>query len=470
VTFIKRNFYDSKGIICDNRRKYQHVRKDFMTSIWVELFIIVFLIFLNGLLALSELALVSSREERLEQWANEGNSKARVALELVNSPDSFLSTIQIGITFIGILAGAFGGTTVAEMLTRYVSIFPWLSAYSEAIGVTIVVIGITYFSLIIGELLPKRLALNNPERLACLVASSIKNLSRLANPLVILLSGSTNILLRISRIKPSIEPTVTEEEIKLLIDKGTQAGIFQEFEQDTIERVFRLADRRVSVLMIHRADIISLDLNESEEESKRKIAQYKYSFFPVIKDNLDNIVGVVRWKDLLSLSMETKPFNIKAICRKPLFVTERTPAVKVLELFKISKMHIAFVVDEYGAIQGLVTLDDILHSVFEDVEDAPEKEREIVNREDGSWLVSGSLPLDEFMDYFDITRPDEKERSGMNTVGGFVMTKLGTVPSEGQHFEWKGLRFEVIDMDDRRVDKILVSRILEQRQSSISDP
>jgi len=432
-----------------------------MFSIWIEISIIVFLIILNGLLALSELAIVSSRKARLEQWSNEGNQKAAIALELSNSPDRFLSTIQIGITFVGILAGAFGGATIAEMFTEYIAMIPALAKYSGAIGVTIVVIGITYFSLIIGELVPKRLALNNPERLACLVASPVKNLTRIVHPLVILLSGSTNLLLRVSHVKPSEDPFVTEEEIKLLIDKGTQDGTFQEFEQETIERVFRLADRRVSVLMTPRADIVSLDLNESEEVSRQKIARYKYSFFPVIRDTIDNIAGVVRWKDLLSYSMEGRPFSIKEISRKPLFVTERTPAVKVLELFKTSKMHIAFVVDEYGAIQGLVTLDDILHSVFEDVEDTPEEEREIIKREDGSWLISGSLPLDEFMDYMEIVRPDEKERAGMNTVGGFVMTKIGAVPSEGHHFEWRGLRFEVLDMDGRRVDKVLVSQITE---------
>jgi len=436
-----------------------------MNSIWIEISIIVFLMVLNGLLALSELAIVSSRKARLEQWANEGNLKARIALELANSPNSLLSTTQIGITFIGILAGAFGGTTIAESLTRYIALIPVLSKYSEVIGVTTVVVFITYFSLVIGELVPKRLALNNPERFACLVASPIKSLSRLAHPLVIILSGSTNLFLRVSRVKPSTDPVITEEEIKFLIDKGTQAGTFQEFEQDTIERVFRLADRRVSVLMTPRADIIWLDLNESEEEIKGKIAKYKYSFFPVVQDTLDNIVGIIRWKDLLSLFMEAKPLNLKEICHKPLFVSERTPAVKVLELFKTSGRHIAFVVDEYGAIQGLVTLDDILGSVFEDVEDAPEEEREIVRREDGSWLISGSLPLDEFIDYMETGRPDEKERTGINTVGGFVMAKIGAVPLEGQHFEWKGLRIEVVDMDGRRVDKILVSREIDSTES-----
>ncbi|OPY87566.1 MAG: Magnesium and cobalt efflux protein CorC [Smithella sp. PtaU1.Bin162] len=436
-----------------------------MNSIGIEILLIFFLIILNGLLALSELALVSARKTRLEQLANKGDIKAQIALRLVNSPDSFLSTIQIGITFISILAGAFGGATIAELMARYFATFPELVPYSETISVAIVVVCITYFSLIIGELIPKKLALNNPENLACLVAPTIYRLSKLAYPLVILLSGSTNSLLHIFRFKASAAPTVTEEEIKILIDKGTQAGTFQEFEQDTIDRVFRLADRRVSILMTPRADIVWLDLNESEEETKRKIAQHRYSAYPVARDTLDDVVGVIRGKELLSLAMEGKPFDLKKTFRTPLFVLETTPAVKVMELFKKSKTHIGFVVDEYGMIQGLVTFGDILRSVFEDVEDTVEGEREIVKRQDGSLLVSGSLPLDEFVDYMEIAKLSDEEHLGINTVGGFVMTKLGSVPSEGQHFEWRGLKFEVVDMDSRRVDKILVLRIKDNKET-----
>ena len=437
-----------------------------MDSMVIEILLIFFLIILNGLLALSELALVSARKSRLEQWANEGDLRAHIALKLVNSPDSFLSTIQIGITFISILAVACGGATIAELLARYFATFPVLVPYSETISVAIVVLLITYFSLIIGELIPKRLALNNPEIIARLVAPAIDRLSRMAYPLVVLLSGSTNSLLHIFRFKASAEPTVTEEEIKLLIDKGTQDGTFQEFEQDTIERVFRLADRRVSILMTPRADIVWLDLNESEEETKRKIAQHRYSAYPVARDTLDDVVGVIRGKELLSLAMEGKPFDLKKTFRTPLFVLETTPAVKVMELFKKSKMHIGFVVDEYGMIQGLVTFGDILRSVFEDVEDTTvEGERDIVKREDGSLLISGSLPLDEFVDYMEIVRLSDEEHAGINTVGGFVMTKLGSVPSEGQHFVWNGLKFEVVDMDSRRVDKILVSRINDNKET-----
>ena len=436
-----------------------------MNSIGIEILLIFFLIILNGLLALSELALVSARKTRLEQLANEGALRAHIALKLVNSPDSFLSTIQIGITFISILAGAFGGATIAKLMERYFATFPVLVPYSETISIAIVVVCITYFSLIIGELIPKKLALNNPENLAILVAPTIYRFSKLAHPLVVLLSGSTNTLLRVFRFKASPEQTVTEEEIKILIDKGTQAGTFQEFEQDTIERVFRLADRRVAVLMTPRTDIVWLDLNESEDETKRKIVRHIYSAYPVARDTLDNVVGVIRGKELLSLAMEGKPFDLKKTFRTPLFVLETTPAVKVMELFKKSKMHIGFVVDEYGTIQGLVTFGDILRSVFEDVEDTVEGEREIVKREDGSLLISGSLALDEFMDYMEIVKLSDDEHTGINTIGGFVMAQLGTVPLEGQHFEWNGLKFEVVDMDGRRVDKILVSRIKDNKET-----
>ena len=440
-----------------------------MNSIVFEISLILLLIILNGVFALSELALVSARKARLEQWAEEGDARARIALELAESPNSFLSTIQIGITFIGILAGAYGGATLAELLVPYLAVFPLLAPYSEGICVTAVVVCITYVSLIIGELAPKRLALNNPEKIARLVAPPIKKLSRLSHPLVVLLSGSTSLLLRLFRMKPSSEPGISEEEIKLLISKGTRAGIFEEFEQETIERVFRLSDRRVAVFMTPRANVIWLDLNESEEQTKRKIALHKFSFFPVARDTLDNVVGVIRAKELLSLTMEGGPFHLPGICRKPLFVWESTPAVKVLELFKKSGMHIALVVDEYGTIHGLVTFDDILRSVFEDVEDAPEGEKEIVEREDGSWLISGSLPLDEFLDYIEAGKLSEEERTDMHTVGGFVMEKIGAVPTEGQHFLWRGLRFEVVDMDGRRVDKILMSRVKDELNTRSSN-
>jgi putative hemolysin len=337
--------------------------------------------------------------------------------------------------------------------------FSMLAPHAETIGIGVVVVGITYVTLIIGELVPKRLALNYPENLARLVAPAIHRLSQFAHPLVVLLSQSTRLLLGAFRFRPSTDPVVTEEEIRLLIDKGTRAGTFLEFEQDTIERVFRLADRRVAVLMTPRSDIVWLNLSESMEESKRKIARHKFSFYPISKDTFENVLGVVKAKELLSLAMEGRPFDLKQICHKPLFVSDTTPAVNVMEVFRKSGTHIAFVVNEYGAVLGLVTLDDILRSVFEDFEHTEEGGREITVRDDGSWLISGSLPLDEFTDYMEAGGLTEEERTGINTVGGFVMARIGAVPSEGQHFEWRRLRFEVLDMDGRRVDKVLVSRI-----------
>jgi putative hemolysin len=430
-----------------------------MHSISIEILLLIFLILLNGSLSLSELALVSARKARLSHLANEGDSRAGVALRLANSPNNFLSTIQIGITFVGILSGAFGGATIAEFLARHLAKFPLLAPYSKTIGVVLVVVCITYLSLIIGELVPKRLALNNPEKIARLVAPTIAHLSRLAYPLVLLLGGSTNILLRIFRFKPTAKSSVTEEEIILLINEGTRAGTFQEFEQNTIERVFRLADRRVTVLMTPRMAMVRLSLDESIEETKRRIAEHKHSSYPVVQHTFDNIVGVVRGKDLLSTMIEENTFNLEKLCQKPVYVSASSQAVTVLELFKKSETHIAFVVDEYGLVLGLVTYGDLLRSVFEDVEDAAAGKREIVEREDGSWLIAGSLPLDDFLAFMEIKQLSEEPHTDMNTVGGFAMAKIGAVPKETQHFQWKGLRFEIVDMDGRRVDKILVSRI-----------
>jgi putative hemolysin len=430
-----------------------------MHGLWIELFLLIFLIILNGLLSLSELALISARKSRLEQLTNEGHLQAGVALQLANAPNSFLSTVQIGITFIGILSGAFGGATIVEVLADHLEKIPLLAPYSKTIGVALVVVCITYLSLIFGELVPKRLALNNPEKIACLMAPTIKHLSSLAHPLVLLLGGSTNLLLRFFRFKPSSEPSVTEEEIKLMMIEGTRAGTFLAFEQNTIERVFRLADRRVTVLMTPRAAMIQLSLDETIEETKSRIAKHKFSSYPVVQGTRHNIIGVVRGKELLALTIEGKPFNLKNLCHPPIFVSATAQAVKVLELFKQSAAHIAFVVDEYGVILGLVTYGDILRSVFENVEDTVEGKRGIIEREDGTWLVAGSLPLDEFLDYMGIGKPSEEEQTGMATVGGLTMAKIGAVPKESQHFHWKGLRFEIVDMDGRRVDKILVSPI-----------
>ena len=429
-----------------------------MNSFSLELLLLLFLILLNGLLSLSELALVSARKARLEQMANEGDKMAAVALQLASAPNNFLSTVQIGITFVGILSGAFGGATIADFLAQNLEDIPFLAPHGKTIGVVFVVVCITYFSLILGELVPKRLALNNPEKIARLVAPTLALLSRLAYPLVRLLGGSTNLLLRLFRFKPSCEPSVTEEEIILMINEGTRTGTFQAFEQDTIERVFRLADRRITVLMTPRIDMIRLNLDESLEETKDRILTHSHSSYPVVQGNLDNIVGVVRGKDLLAMIIEKGSFDLEALCRKPVFAAASSQVVTVLDIMKKSAAQMAFVVDEYGLVLGLVTYGDILRSVFENGEDTFSEKRDVVKREDGSWLIAGSMPLDEFFDFMEIKRQSKEEHFGMNTVGGFAMAKIGAIPKEGRHFLWQGLKFEIVDMDGRRVDKILVTR------------
>lgn len=426
-----------------------------MPDIAFEILFIILLVIANGVFAMAEMAIVSARKARLQQLANEGNLKARAALELANSPNRFLSTIQIGITLIGILAGAFGGATIAVELEMRLSSIPLFSPYSEAIALAAVVLGITYLSLVIGELVPKRLALHNTERIACAVANPMRVLSGIALPAVHLLSASTDMVLRMLGIKPSAEPPVTEDEIKILIEQGIAAGIFEEAERDMVEHVFHLSDQRVSALMTPRTEIVWLDIEDSSEEIRRKIADSGHSRYPLCQGSLDNILGIVQVKDILGRNLLGKPADLKAALRRPLFVPENTHALKVLELFKQSGIHISLVVDEYDSIQGLITLNDILEEVVGDVPTMEElAEPQAVQREDGSWLLDGMLPVDEFKEIFNIRRLHGEE--SYQTLAGFVLMQMGRIPSVGNHFEWGGLRFEVVDMDRNRVDKVLV--------------
>jgi putative hemolysin len=425
-----------------------------MSDITFQIMFIIFLTIANGVFSMSEIAIVSARKARLQQWVNEGNAKARVALDLADSPNRLLSTVQIGITLIGILAGVLGGATISrELSARLVSI-PLLSPYSEAIALGIVVLGITYLTLVIGELVPKRIALHNAERIACTMAAPMRVLSQIASPAVYLLSISTDAVLRILGIRPVAETPVTEEEINILIEQGMKAGTFEEAERDMVEHVFLLGDLRVGALMTPRTEIVWLDIDDSPEEILRKIADSGNSRFPVGQGSLDNILGIVQVKDMLGRNMG-KPADLKASLRRPLFVPESTHALKVLELFKQSGIHISLVVDEYGSVQGLVTLNDILEEIVGDIPSIEELEEPLaVQREDGSWLLDGMLPVNDFKDIFSI-----KELPGegiYQTLGGFVLMHIGRIPHEGNHFEWGELRFEVVDMDKNRIDKVLV--------------
>jgi putative hemolysin len=422
-----------------------------------DILIVFVLILANALFVMSEMAIVSSRKVRLQQMANQGDIKARIALDLANAPNKFLPAVQVGITLIAILSGAFGESVIAHRLGPILHLIPWLAPYSETIASVVAVLLITYLTLIIGELVPKRLALNNPEPLAALVAIPMRMLATVTAPVVYLLGASTDMVVRLLGMKPSTEPQVTEEEIKVLIEQGTEAGTFEEAEQDMVERVFRLGDRPASALMTPRPDIVWLELEDSSDENRQKIVNSAHSRLPVCQGGLDNVLGVVHVTDLLAQSLSGQRLDLTAQLRRPLFVPESTRGLKVLELFKQSSTHIALVVDEYGVIQGLVTLNDILVELVGDIPSVENQdEPQAVRREDGSWLLDGMLQVEEFFELFEMAELPEDQRGNYHTMGGFVITQMGRIPSAADHFEWNGLRVEVVDMDGNRVDKVLV--------------
>lgn len=441
-----------------------------MSSFLFDFLILLLLTFANGVFVLSEMAIVSVRKVRLHQMANEGNTKARTALDLANAPNQFLATVQIGITLIVILSGAVGESTLAKRIGPLLATVPGLAAYREAIASGIAIVIVTYLTLIIGELVPKQLALNNPEQVASSVAGPMRMLANIASPVVHLLSTSTDMVMRMLGIRPSDEPMVTEEEIKVLLQQGTEAGTFEEAEQDMVERVFRLGDRRANALMTPRPDIVWLDLEDSLEENRQKITEGVHSRFPVCQGGLDNVLGVLHVNDLLVRSLVGETIDLTTNLRQPLFIPESTRALSVLESFKKSSTHIAIVVDEYGVIQGIVTLNDILEAIVGDIPSVEDLEEPYaVQREDGSWLLDGMLSVDEFKDILEINKIPGEEKGNYHTLGGFVVMHLGHIPTAADHFEWQGLRFEVMDMDGNRVDKVLVMPAASDDGTSSSD-
>lgn len=429
-----------------------------MTAVLIEIALILLLLLANGVFAMSEMAIVSARKVRLQQRARSGSTRAAVALELAESPTYFLSTVQIGITLVGILAGAFGGATIAEQLALYFSRVPALAQYSEALALAIVVLSITYLSLIIGELVPKRIALHNPERIASAVAIPMRLLSKLASPVGRLLGATTEGVLRLIGLKESDEPPITEDEIKVLIEQGIAAGVFQEAEREMIESVFHLGDRSVGELMTPRTELVWLDVDSSVEEVGEKIIRSARSRYPVIQGTPDNVIGMVRAKDLLAASLAGRPLDLKALLRPPLFVPESMPALKAIDMFKKAGLHSALVVDEHGGLEGIVTANDILQALVGQMPSIYEpSEQLIVQRADGSWLIDGSLLVDEFKEIFRIDRLPKEDHAHFRTLNGFILSYLGHMPAVAEWFEWGGLRFEVVDMDRNRVDKVLVT-------------
>lgn len=425
-----------------------------------EILVIFLLILANGIFSMSEIAIISARKGRLQQLSDEGDTKAQAALDLANAPNLFLPTIQIGITLVGVLTGAVGAATIAGRLAAFLDKIPGIEPYGSTIALGLVVICITYLSLVIGELVPKRLALNSPELIASLMAAPMRMLSTIASPAIRILGGSTDMVLRVLGHRPSSEPPITEEEIKVLIEQGTMAGIFETTEQDMVERVFRLGDRKVGVLMTPRKKVVWLDANDSADKTRRKISRSKHSRYPVCQARLANILGVVHVRDLLTRSLAGQPFDLKASLRHPLYVHESTHVFRVMELFKEAGTQIALVIDEYGTIEGLVTLNDILEAIIGDIPTLGElEEPKVVQRDDGTWLVDGMLPVDELKELFHIRLLPGESDGYFQTMGGFVMSYMKRIPSAGEKFECCGLRFEILDMDGHRVDKVLIEML-----------
>jgi putative hemolysin len=428
-----------------------------MDSLAAETLILFLLILTNGFFSLSEMAIVSARKVRLQQRAEEGDKAARTALDLAGQPTRFLSTVQIGITLIGILTGAFGGATVAETLATYFSQFPALEPYSEALGVGIVVTVITFFSLVFGELVPKRLALSSAERIAALVAPIMQFLSTISGPIVNLLSASTELVVRLLGIKPASEPTVTEEEVKILIEQGRETGVFEDVEQEIVERVFRLSDRSVNSVMTHRSELVWLDVEDPLEENIEKILTPGQTNFVVCKGELDHVIGVLSAKDLLREFADTGSISIPESLPMPPFLPEGVNALEVVARLRHDKSPVALIVDEYGTIDGMVTLTDVLEAIVGDIPALDENGEPAATKcEDGSWLLDGMMSVDELQMLLDLDElPEDSE--GYDTVGGLFMAQLGRIPSAEDKFEWNGLRFEVVEMDGYRVDKVRIT-------------
>ncbi len=425
--------------------------------ILLEIAAIILLILFNGFFALAELSIVSSRKSLLSHMARRGNKRASIALELANAPESFLSTVQVGITLVGILAGAFGGATVAGVIATYVRSWPMLAPYAEIFGIGIVVLGITYFSLIIGELVPKHLALSNPERLACVVARPIRFISRMARPLVVLLVKSTGIVFKFLRIRTTRESGVTDDEIRFLMDQGTRAGTFNRDESLIMKRVLRFGDKRVSMLMTPRTRLRILDLQGTEAELQRTLAQPAFSRYLVYEDDPENIIGYVDIRDMLLHLLAGERVELGSLVKQPLYVSETMSAIKLLPMFRTSGIHIAVVVDEHGSTLGIVTLADILEAILGDFPAQPQSSSTSETKP-SSIVIDGLLPVDDFADTMDISIDPEEQRD-FQTVAGLVLYLAQTIPQKGQAFEWKGVRLTVLDIDGVKIRSVSAQRI-----------
>jgi putative hemolysin len=427
----------------------------------MEIFILLGLILINGLFVMSEIALVSARKARLESMANKGDELARRALELSNKPEVFLSAAQIGITLIAILTGVYSGERFSVYLIPFFKKISFLSDYAEGISLTIVVIIVTFLSILFGELIPKRFGLLRAEKISKLVAGPVLVFAKITHPFVWVLNKISNGFFFIFNIKKSTDDAVTEEEIKTMISEGTEAGTIEEEEREIIERVFHLGDRNITSLMTHRSDIIWFDLEDNEEKIKEKIVSEPHSVYPICDGEIDNIKGIVSIKDLYVTDDMTK---FKEIMTPAMFVPENNTPYQLLEKFKQTKQHSCFIVDEYGTMQGLITLNDILEAIVGDIPQTDVTDYEVTEREDGSFLVDAQIPFYDFLTRFDKEQWMNEGEHEFDTLAGFILHELERIPHAGDKFDWKGFKFEILDMDGHRIDKVLVNISKELRQ------
>lgn len=425
----------------------------------MEILILILLIALNGIFAMSEIAIVSSRRVRLEHAADRGNRGAAAALLLAASPTRFLSTVQVGITLIVIVSGAFGEATLADDLSAFIGKSAALQPYAHIISLVVVVLSITFLSVVLGELVPKRLALHAPEKVAAIIAPPMTLLSRIASPFITILSGSTDAFMRLLGVRAEDKAEeVTADDIRGLIEQGTQSGVFMEKERELVERIFRLADQRVTSLMVPRGDIVWLDADASADRIRLAVATESHSHFPVCRKGLDNLLGVVHLKDMVKAGLLQRTIDLKVLARQPLFVPESMPALRVLEEFRKGQSHIAFVLDEYGVLAGLIVLNDLVEGLLGHMSRGDEDTEPLaVKRADGSWLLDGALPVAELKSMMQVDLLPHEKRTTFNTLAGFVMTYLGRVPRTGDSFTWDRYRFEIVDMDRHRIDKVMLS-------------
>lgn len=432
-----------------------------MTEITRDLIAIAILIVLNNLLAMTEAAFLASRRARLQQMVNENKKGAQKALALAEEPNKFLSVIQIGITLIDVMTGAIGGATLAEFVALKLSAIPQLAAYANALGLGLVVLTITYFSIVLGELVPKRLGILNPEGIITATSGLMYGMARALAPVVRLLSVSTEGILHLFGVRNSDAPPITEEELHVLINEGTQAGIFNSAEQEMVSGVFRLGDRRVYSLMTPRTEIVWIDIEDPPEETLRLIAENPFSRYPLCRGDLDNVLGVVKARDILTHVLHHSTLDLMRVLQPAIFVPETTFAAQALEIFKEHQTEMLIVIDEYGGVQGMVTVQDIVEEVVGEID---HESPQALQRPDGSWLLDGMMPIDDFKALFNLKSLPREE--AFETLAGFIMTLLGRIPQTGDRAMWENITLEVVDMDGRRVDKVLVSTLQKKKAES----